>query len=91
MCVCVHARVCACVCVHMFGYVFDRIKFCLLLKFFLTLSVQPHYLKTDFNKWKDEDDSGSDLDDDIYGGGGDLNAVGSLHFIHSINRDSLCC
>lgn len=44
---------------------------------------QPHYLKTDFNKWKDEDDSGSDSDGDIYGGGGgDLNAVCSLHFNH---------
>jgi len=39
-------------------------------------------LKTDFNKWRDEDDSGSDLDDDFGGpGGGDLNAVCSLHFL----------
>ena len=38
-------------------------------------------MKTDFNKWKDEDDSGSELDDDLYGaGGGDLNAVSSLCF-----------
>lgn len=42
----------------------------------LKQSKKPHYLKTDFNKWKDEDDSGSELDDDLYGaGGGDLNAM----------------
>ena len=53
--------------------------------------LQPHYLKTDFNKWKDEDDSGSDMDDDMYSaaGGGDLSAVSSFHFNHyRVNRES---
>ncbi len=37
-----------------------------------------NYIRTDFNRWKDEDESASDTDD--YGGGNDsLNAVCSGH------------